>query len=218
MIAVISIIIADDQMLVREGLGTIINLEPDMRVTGLASNGLEACEMVERLNPDVVLMDIQMPEMDGIAALKQIKQNQPNIFVLVLSTFMEDQYIVEGLANGASGYLLKDMDTGKMIQAIRDAVNGQYMMHHEIAARLAFQITQLSKAKTSGSGMASAYDLTDREKEISALLIRGWSNRQIAAELFIAEGTVRNYISNLYAKLGVNDRVQAVVKLQRLLS
>ncbi|MFC3773386.1 response regulator [Paenibacillus sp. GCM10012303] len=213
----ITIVIADDQMLIREGLGTILNLEEDMSVVGLATNGLEAVEMTARLRPKLVMMDIQMPHMDGITALKQIKASSPETLVLILSTYLEDKYIVEGMANGASGYLLKDMDTNKMIAAIRDTVSGQYILPASVATKLVHQITELSKGHSAAESWSKRIELTQREREVAELIVQGYTNREIAAELHIAEGTARNYISQLYSKLEVLDRVQALVRLQALL-
>lgn len=211
----ITIVIADDQMLTREGLRTILDLEDDIEVVGTARNGEEACELTRSLRPRLVMMDIQMPVMDGIAALKQIKQDVPDTYVLILSTFLEDTYIVEGMANGASGYLLKDMETDRMIAAIRDTVSGQFILPATVASKLAVRIAQIptetNEAKT------ARVILTEREWELAERLIQGRNNREIAASLHIAEGTVRNYISILYSKLEVDDRVQAVIRLQSLM-
>jgi len=204
-------------MLIREGLGTILNLEEDMSVVGLATNGLEAVEMAKRLRPKLVMMDIQMPHMDGITALKQIKRDCPETLVLILSTYLEDKYIIEGMANGASGYLLKDMDTNKMIEAIRDTMSGQYILPASVAAKLAHKLAELSKEQTAAVTWSKRIELTQREREVAELIVQGYTNREIASELHIAEGTARNYISQLYSKLEVLDRVQALVRLQALL-
>lgn len=212
----IRIVIADDQMLTREGLRTILDLEDDLTVVGVASNGAEACELTAKLRPDLVMMDIQMPVMDGITALKQIKQTAPETFILILSTFLEDNYIVDGMANGASGYLLKDMDTDKMIAAIRDTVSGQFILPTHVATKLAVRISQMTRDQYPSITANTHIQLTEREKELAELIIKGYNNRAIASALHIAEGTVRNYISNLYSKLEVTDRVQAIVRLQAL--
>lgn len=204
----ITILIADDQMLIREGLKTIIDLEDDMQVVALASNGEEAIALAKLHRPQLIMMDIQMPIMDGIHALKVIKEQLPSTFILILSTFLDDDYIVNALANGASGYLLKDMVTDKMLASIRDTVQGQLVLPSAVAVKL---VSRLSQAST-------VYDrkveLTQRELEIAKLIVLGKSNKEIAIDLYIAEGTVRNYVSNLYSKLEVIDRVQAIVKLK----
>ncbi|SMF92017.1 two component transcriptional regulator, LuxR family [Paenibacillus uliginis N3/975] len=211
----IRMVIADDQLLTREGLRTILDLEDDMEVIGAAKNGEEACEMVEALHPDLVLLDIQMPVMDGISALKRIKRSSPETFILILTTFIETDYIVEGMAHGASGYMLKDMDADKMIASIRDTVSGQFILPASVAAKLAARMNRLAEdyeyLQRSGAGHIK---LTEREEELARLIIKGLNNREIADTLHIAEGTARNYISNLYSKLEVVDRAQAIIRLQ----
>ncbi|WP_054026038.1 response regulator [Bacillus sp. FJAT-28004] len=214
----ITIVIADDQMLTREGLRTILDLEDDFEIIGVAKNGEEACVMAETLHPDLMLLDIQMPIMDGITALKRIKQSSPNIFILFLTTFIDADYIVEGMAHGASGYMLKDMDIDKMITAIRDTMTGQYILPAAVAAKLAERMNRFTVDHE--QWQKSSLDniqLTDREKKLAQLIIRGLNNREIADALFIAEGTARNYISNLYGKLEVVDRAQAIIRLQGLI-
>jgi DNA-binding NarL/FixJ family response regulator len=215
------IVIADDQMLTREGLRTILDLEEDMEVVGVAKDGLEACELAERLQPDLLLMDVQMPNMDGITAMKRIKRQQPGIAILILTTFMEEDYIVEGMAGGASGYLLKDMEGDRMITAVRDAYAGQFILPTAVAAKLANRISSLMAEnehwRTVAQSKLERVKLTDREKEIARLIIKGMNNRDIAESLQVAEGTARNYISSLYGKLEVNDRAQAIVHLQALI-
>lgn len=211
----IKIIIADDQMLTREGLRTILNLEDDIDVVGVARNGLEAVEITELLQPDLVLMDIQMPQMNGIEALKKIKQLAPKTNILILTTFLEDQYIIDGMVNGASGYLLKDIETDKMIQAIKDTINGQFILPASVASKLALRISDI--AQSNQEKKSTKLELTEREREIAHLIVKGLNNKEISAQLHIAEGTVRNYISNLYSKLEVVHRVQAIIKLQQIL-
>ncbi|MEC0090494.1 response regulator [Paenibacillus macquariensis] len=214
----ITIVVADDQMLTREGLRTILELEDDFEVIGVAKNGEEACELAESLLPDLMLLDIQMPVMDGISALKRIKRSCPNIFVLILTTFIDADYIVEGMAHGASGYMLKDMDADKMIASIRDTVSGQFILPGAVAAKLAARMNRFTEDyEHRQCPRLDLIKLTEREEELAQLIIRGLNNREIADELHIAEGTARNYISNLYGKLEVVDRAQAMVRLQTLI-
>lgn len=214
----ITIVVADDQLLTREGLRTILDLEDDMEVVGVAKNGEEACELADVLQPKLVLLDIQMPVMDGIQALKHIKQSHPDIFILILTTFIETDYIVEGMAHGANGYMLKDMDADKMIASIRDTIAGQFILPAPVAAKLAARMSRMSEGH---SGMLrnrlDRIRLTEREEELARLMVQGLNNREIADMLHIAEGTARNYISNLYSKLEVVDRAQAIVRLQAML-
>ncbi|MEX3620703.1 response regulator [Paenibacillus glucanolyticus] len=208
----ITIVVADDQLLTREGLRTILDLEDDMEVVGAAKNGEEACEMVETLRPRLVLLDIQMPVMDGIQALKHIKQSHPDIYILILTTFIETDYIVEGMAHGANGYMLKDMDADKMIASIRDTVAGQFILPAPVAAKLAARMSKMTEGHpVMRRNRLDRIRLTEREEELARLMVQGLNNREIADMLHIAEGTARNYISNLYSKLEVVDRVQAIV-------
>lgn len=210
------LLVVDDQFLTREGLKTILDLEEDMEVVGMASNGLEAIDQVRVLAPDVVLMDIRMPVMDGITSIKQIKAAYPHIIILILTTFVEDDYIVEGLANGASGYILKDIDGDKLTASIRDAATGQFVLQGVIASKLAQRLMrQQLDAARSNEAIKPRAKLTEREEEVARLIVQGLSNREIAEELQISDGTVRNYVSTLYAKLEVSTRAEAIVNLLR---
>lgn len=216
----IKLLIADDQTLMREGLKTILDLEEDMQVIGTTENGLEAYEMVKTLRPDIVLMDIKMPVMDGIESMKKIKQDYPETLILILTTFAEDEYIVEGLSNGASGFLLKDMPGDKLIDSIRDAAAGQVMLPAVIAAKLAARLSHFSSQAQNTIHTErlrqQGVELSEREKEIAALMLQGMNNRQIAKSLYISEGTVKNYVSMIYAKIGTNERSKAILFLKEL--
>ncbi|OMF76316.1 response regulator transcription factor [Paenibacillus glucanolyticus] len=209
----ITILIAEDQTIVREGLETIINLEPDMDVVATTDNGQTACELVEQLRPQLVLMDIEMPVMNGIAATRQIKQSHPETIVLILTTFTEEDFIIECLANGASGYLLKDFSSNKIITSIQEAVRGEMMLPSKVAAKLA------ARLRTAGAPQfpAQHYNLTPRELQIAKLMTEYKNNREIADMLYITEGTVRNYISVIYEKIGMNDRTKAIPLLKHAL-
>lgn len=213
-----TILIVDDQTLMRDGLATILDLEDDLQVVGTAENGLEAIEKVSLLRPRLVLMDIQMPVMNGIESIKHIKKAHPDTRVLILTTFQDDDYIVEGLANGADGYLIKDMKGRQLITSIREALQGGMMMPAVIAAKLAARLNNLSVPDQdrlhSRKLKQDAPHFSNREQDIIRQMLQGDNNRQIAAALFMSEGTVRNYISVIYQKLGVNDRAKAIVLLQ----
>jgi DNA-binding NarL/FixJ family response regulator len=213
----ISIIIADDQTLMRDGLKTILDLEEDMQVIATAENGRKALELVEELKPNVVLMDIRMPELNGVEATRLIKEKFPDAVVLILTTFDDEEYIVDALCNGASGYMLKDMHGDKLIQAVRDGYEGNMIMQSNIAAKLA---TRLSKNFSSRDEVnrlnLDDLDLTEREREIGSLIAEGLANKEIAEKLFISLGTVKNYVTNVYNKLGVANRAAAVVHLRKL--
>ena len=210
----ITVIIADDQMLIREGLKTILELEEDIKVVALAKNGEEAVFLGEKYKPTLMLLDIQMPVMDGIHAMKILRKSCPDTGILILSTFLEERYVVESLATGACGYLLKDMETDKMIQAIRDAAVGQLVLPATVAAKLA---SNLLKQSSQQYHIGNQVQFTEREKEIALLLKEGLSNREIAEKIYISEGTVRNYISSIYSKLEVQNRISAIGMLKGLL-
>ena len=211
---IITIVIADDQLLTREGLRTILDLEDDMKVVGLAKNGEEAYEMVEVFRPKLVLLDIQMPMMNGLAALKRMKRSCPEAIILILTTFIDSSYIVEAMTNGVSGYMLKDMDSDRMIASIHEAVAGQFILPTAVAAQLALSV---NKPPEGYANRARTTKLTEREEELAKLIIKGMNNREIADALSVAEGTARNYISSLYGRLGVVDRAQAIIRLQALI-
>ncbi|WP_032120636.1 response regulator transcription factor [Clostridium amazonitimonense] len=207
----IRVLIADDQTLMRDGLKTILDLEDDIEVVATCENGEQAIEQAIKLHPDVILMDIRMPVMNGVESVKKIKTSLPKIAVIMLTTFDDDEYIVEALSNGASGYLLKDIPADKLIEAIRDSLKGQLFIPTNIAAKL---VAKLSNKENSKEVLKKKLDLSEREIEVSSLLIEGHSNKQIAAKLFISEGTVKNYISNIYSKIGISDRTKAVLFLK----
>jgi DNA-binding NarL/FixJ family response regulator len=209
----VRIIIADDQALMRDGLKTVLDTEDDIKVAGTAGNGFEAVRMVDTLKPDVLLLDIRMPEMDGVECIKILSQKHPGLKVIMLTTFNDDEYIIQALAAGASGYLLKDIEVEKLVEAIHDAVNGKMIMPPVVAAKLAEGLSKIT-LKQKGAEAAKALDLTEREREIAGMLAQGFTNRQISSALYISEGTVRNHISVIYDKIGINDRTKAVLFLK----
>ncbi len=214
----IRVVLVDDQMLLREGLKTIIDLQDDMEVVCEAENGKTAVNKISGCSPDVILMDIQMPVMNGVEATSIIKKENPQVPIIILTTFDDDEYIIEALSNGADGYLLKDIDALHLVRAIQDAYNGVLMMPARIAAKLAARIAGNQGA---GKRMSSAINesnqgLTDREKEIALLVGQNFSNRQIARKLFLSEGTVKNYISEIYSKLGTSNREQAAMLINQM--
>ncbi|MBO9598739.1 MAG: response regulator transcription factor [Cohnella sp.] len=218
----IRVLIVDDQTLLREGLQTIINLEEDMRTVGHASNGVEAVEATEATSPDIVLMDIKMPVLNGIDGMKRIKELYPNKIVLMLTTFLEDELIVEAMANGADGFLLKDMAGDQIVQTIREAMRGDLIMHAPIAAKLAARVKNLSSRRSVSPWnerrlTEAGIFLNEKERQIILLMIQDKSNKQISASLFMSEGTVRNYISMIYGKIGTNERTESIKRLKEFL-
>ena len=208
--------LVDDQMLLREGLKTIVNLQEDMEVVVEAENGKVAIENMEKNEIDVILMDIRMPILNGVEAVSVIKKEYPKTSIIMLTTFDDDDYIVDALAKGADGYLLKDIDGSHLVQSIRDAYNGQMMLNGKIAAKLAQRLS--GKNMNSKVLIEDNELLKEREKEIALLLSEGLSNSQIAKELFLSEGTVKNYISEIYGKLGTNNRTRAGMLIKKMLS
>lgn len=193
----ITVLIADDHPVVRQGLAALIDREPDLQVVGEANNGREAVEMYEALHPSVVLMDLRMPELEGAAAVAEIRKGHPGARVIVLTTFDGDEDIFTALRAGAKGYLLKDTPPEALTEAIRAVHHGLKRIAPEAAMKLAHRATEL--------------DLTEREREVMQLLTNGLSNQEIATALSISEGTVKFHLNNIFAKLGVDDRTQAVV-------
>lgn len=207
----VNIMIVDDQLLFREGLKTVLNLEESINIISAVASGKEALSLLNPIAlPDLVLLDIRMTEMDGVETVKKIKQTYPEIKVLMLTTFNDEEYIMEALANGANGYVLKDIEIEKLVEAIHDAIGEKMILPPSVAAKLAQGLLKITPKKPN----STLAELSEREKEIATMLTQGFSNKQIAMGLFISEGTVRNYISNIYSKIGVNDRTNAVLLLK----
>ncbi|HYF63246.1 MAG TPA: response regulator transcription factor [Herpetosiphonaceae bacterium] len=211
----IRIVLVDDQTLIRQGIQTLLELEPDLKVVGVAGNGREALAVVERSQPDVVLMDVRMPELDGVAATRELVAANPALGVIILTTFDDDEYIFEGLKAGARGYLLKDISSDDMAAAIRTVAAGEALIQPSIARKVVAEFGRLA-SRPAERGPALESPLTERELEVLRGLAAGLSNREIADKLVITEGTVKNHVSNLLGKLDVRDRTQAVLKAQSL--
>jgi NarL family two-component system response regulator LiaR len=200
----IQVMIVDDHAIVREGLGMLLDEEADIEVIGEASNGKEAVLRAEKLQPQVILMDLVMPEMDGIAATQAIRQKLPNCQVLVLTSFAEDQRVPDAIQAGAIGYLLKDVLKGDLLSAIHAAVRGEPTLHPEAQRQLMRQMTQPPPQNLLDA-------LTEREMDVLRLIAQGQSNKEIAASLHLTEGTVKGYVSTILGKLQVADRTQAAL-------
>lgn len=209
----IDVVLADDQTLVRDGLQALLSAHPDIRVVAAARNGAEACEAVAVYHPQVVLMDIRMSVMDGIEATRRIKLTHPDTVIIILTTFEDDSSIIEAMSNGAAGYLLKDISSEKLVQAIRDGVTGNIILPGRIAARITAHLTSRGPTAMEPD---SDHLFTEREVDIIRLLVQGDSNQEIARALFLSLGTVKNYVSQIYLKLGESDRTQAVIHLKRM--
>lgn len=211
---VIHIIIVDDQVLFREGLRTLLSVQAEFEVVGEAGNGAEALQLVAEFHPEVVLMDLRMPVMDGVSATQKLHQDYPEIKVIVLTTFDDDENVFEGLRAGAVGYLLKDVSSAKLFEAIRAAANGEYFLLPSITAKVVSELKRVSSFHAASKEIIEP--LSTRELEILRLVSNGLSNKQIAEKLVIAEGTVKNHLSNILAKLSAHDRLQAVLYAKQL--
>jgi DNA-binding NarL/FixJ family response regulator len=214
----IRILLVDDQALFREGLRTLLSVRPDLEVVGEAENGREALDIAAQLQPDVILMDLRMPILNGVAATRQLHQAQPDSKVIVLTTFDDDEYIFDGLRAGAVGYLLKDVSSDKLVEAIRAAARGESFLEPSITAKVLAEFNRLSGKGRPSSPHAQPLvePLSERELEILSVLASGASNREIAQKLYITEGTVKNHVTNILGKLGVRDRTQAALKAREL--
>ena len=210
----IRVLICDDQTVVREGLAAILSTDPEIEVVGLARNGREALDLLRETQPDVVLMDLKMPVMNGVQTTQYLRRAHPEVSVLVLTTYADDQWVLDAVRAGAAGYLLKDTRRGTLVDAIKGTAAGKTYLDPAIAGKLTQQVA---------TGMAPPRQVeprldpfTEREQEVLNLLAQGHSNPEIAERLHLARGTVRNYVSAILQKLGVSDRTQAaVVAVQR---
>ena len=209
------IVIADDQALFREGLRTLLSIRPDMEVVGEAADGDEAVALVETLRPNVVLMDLRMPKVDGIQATARIRAGWPDIPVLVLTTFDDDANLFGALKAGAAGYLLKDVSSETLISAIQAATRGESFLQSTVTGRVVAAFARLMESR-GPAAEALVLPLSPREREIVSLLGSGASNKEIADRLNLAEGTVKNHVTSILAKLDVRDRTQAAIRAHQL--
>ena len=200
----IKILIADDHLIIRQGLRLILETESDLELIGEAADGNEAVRLCQKLKPDVVLMDLRMPSMDGLTAIEKLRAEQPEVAVVILTTFNEDELMFRGLQAGARGYLLKDTDRASLFDTIRAAARGETLLKPEIMARV---LAQKTNARSTASEPAS---LTDREFEVLRAVAQGERSKEIAADLGISERTVKAHLASIYQKLGVDSRAGAI--------
>jgi len=201
------VIVCDDQAIVRDGLVMLLKLEPDIDIVGTAEDGAEAVEMVADKGADLILMDLKMPIMNGVEATRQIMMKHPAVKVLVLTTYADDERVFDAIQAGASGYLLKDTPREELMKAVRGTAAGKTYVDPSVAGKV---LEQVSSRQTQPATLITA-KLTQREVEVLRLIARGLSNADIADRLFLSDGTVRNHVSAILAKLGVSDRTQAAV-------
>jgi DNA-binding NarL/FixJ family response regulator len=211
----IRILLADDQSLFREGLRTLLSVQTGFDVVGEAANGEEALRLAITLHPDVVLMDVRMPVLDGVAATRRLHAMLPACRVIVLTTFDDDEYVFEALRAGAIGYLLKDAPSEKLYEAIRAGSRGESFLQPAVAAKVVSEFARLAD-KPAVDPQTLAEPLSEREREILRLVAKGASNREIASQLVIAEGTVKNHMTNILSKMSVTDRTQAALKAREI--
>lgn len=209
----IKLLIAEDEPVARQAMARLFDLESDIRVVGEAENGEVAVELARQTMPDVILMDIRMPKLDGIKATQIIKQEMPNVAIVILTIYDDDQNVFQAVKAGAIGYILKDSPIDEALKAVRAASRGEGVLHPAIAARVLKEFARLHDERRADMEMFA--DLTDREREVLKLLASAKSNREIAEELFISEKTVKNHVSNILFKLQANDRTEAALYAAR---
>ena len=203
----IRILVADDHLIIRQGLRLILETEPDFKLVGEASDGAEAISLCEKLHPQVVLMDLRMPGMDGLTAIERLHTEQPEIAVVILTTFNEDELMLRGLQAGARGYLLKDTDRATLFDTIRAAARGETLLKPEIMTKV---LSSMSSQRSTAGSLESRPLLTEREQQVLEGVARGERSKEIAVNLGISERTVKAYLANIYDKLGVDSRAAAI--------
>lgn len=216
----INVIVADDQDIVREGLKMILSLDEEINIVGEASNGKELLELMINSMPDVILMDIRMPVLDGIQATKQVKQKYPGIKIIILTTFNEDRFIFEGLKNGADGYILKDSGSKEIINSIKTVVDGGMILNPQVAVKVLKALEDVDMNKPPKEHNIKKDKmlnlLTPRELDVVRHIMQGKSNKAIGRTLFVTEGTVKNYVSKILEKLELSNRTELVLFLNKI--
>jgi len=207
----VRVLVVDDQRLIRDGIASLLALHPGIAVVGTAADGRQAIDAALTLTPDVILMDVRMPGMDGVEAAAILRRRAPGSRVIMLTTFDDEEYVIDALRSGASGYLLKDLPAGELAEAVRLAHAGVTQLDSAVAGRLAATLSPPNPRPADPPAVPAADPLTSRELDVLRLVATGSTNREIAARLFLSEGTVKNYISRILARLGLRDRTQAAV-------
>jgi DNA-binding NarL/FixJ family response regulator len=212
----VRVLLVDDQTLFREALAMLLGVRADVEVVGEAGDGDEALRRVAELAPDVVLMDLRMPVLNGIAATRRVHVEHPAVRVIALTTFDDDEEVFAALRAGAVGYLLKDVSSERLVEAVLAAARGESVLQPSVAAKVVARFAQLPDTTAAPRPQPLVVPLSERELEVLRLLADGASNREIAAALFLAEGTVKNHVTNVLAKLGARDRTQAALRARAL--
>ncbi|ERI91088.1 putative oxygen regulatory protein NreC [Clostridiales bacterium oral taxon 876 str. F0540] len=214
----INVVIADDMQIIREGIKMMLSLDDEIEVVGECINGKELLDLLIVSLPDVVLMDIKMPLIDGVEATRLVKERYGNVKVLILTTFIDDEYIFEALKNGASGYMLKDAKSDELSKGIKTVYEGKTLLHPDIATKLVEAFNTLKKEKDSETlpiASEKLKTLTPRELELAKLIGSGKSNKEISSELYISEGTVKNYVSKIIEKLEAKSRTELILYMTK---
>ncbi len=211
----IKVLLADDQSILADGIAGLLASSGEIEVVGIAQDGFSALDLVEKTHPDVVLMDIRMPNMNGVIATQEIKRRHPDVKVVILTTFDDSDYILNAINNGASGYLLKDTSSAALIDAVKNAYAGDTILPAKIARRIADAARLVSNDRE--IKLKRAFGFSDRETEIALMIYEGFTNKQVATALKLTDGTARNYISTIYEKLGCSGRAQAAEKMKEAL-
>jgi DNA-binding NarL/FixJ family response regulator len=211
----IRVLVVDDQTELANEISAVLATDPALQVVGTANDGFNALEKIPTTQPDVVLMDIRMPNMNGVVATSRIKTRFPNVKVLILTTFDDSEYILNAINNGASGYLLKDMGGGALIGAIKNAYDGDTILPSKIARRIADAAIHVAADRE--IKLMRAFGLSDREVEVALMMYEGFTNRQISSALSLSEGTTRNYVSSIYVKTGCENRSAAIDAIKAVL-
>ncbi|MEL6308813.1 MAG: response regulator transcription factor [Chloroflexota bacterium] len=207
----IHIVICDDQAIVTEGLQVILESDPNLTVVAIGQDGVQAIELVAEHAPDIILMDLKMPGKNGIQATRHIKAHHPETKVLVLTTYDADEWVFDAVRSGAAGYLLKNTPPADLIKAVKQTVAGETPIDPAVAGKLFTHVKHAESNVTPATANADLNKLSEREQEVLQLMAKGLSNKQIAAQLFLSEGTIRNYVSSVFGKLNVSDRTQATL-------
>jgi len=212
-VTAVRVLLVDDQSLFRAGLRTLLSTRAELEVVGDAENGQAALELAAATRPDVVLMDLKMPVLDGVAATRRLRVQHPDIRIVALTTFEDDELVFECLRAGAVGYLLKDAPIDRLVEAVLAAARGESVLQPSVASKVLAELSRLASAAPAANELSK---LSERERDVLRLIARGASNKEIAAALFLAEGTVKNHVTSILDKLEVGDRTQAALRAREL--
>jgi len=215
-VTAVRVLLVDDQTLFRAGLRTLLSTRAELEVVGEAGDGREALDVARETRPDVVLMDLKMPVLDGVAATRKLRVQLPACRVVALTTFEDDELVFEALRAGAVGYLLKDAPLDRLVEATLAAARGESVLQPSVASKVIAELSRLAAAPAAAASPSALDKLSEREREVLRLIARGASNKEIAGALYVTEGTVKNHVTSILAKLEVADRTQAALRAREL--